>query len=211
MIDPRSCAVVIIDMQNGFIDDRSPLCIAGASATVPACARVLAAARSNGMAVVHAVRSYAADGSDVEPCRYGVWKQGRPLSQACPAYMNTDEPPSLAPCSDDIVIVKPRFSAFFATDLHDILRRRDVETIVLIGTTTPNCIRSSCYDALSLGYNVAVVEDATSSRNEAVQRANLEDMAFIGAFMLDSYEFADRGLARMPDMRQMHAADMERC
>lgn len=208
MIDPRSCAVVIIDMQNGFIDARSPLCIAGASATVPACARVLAAARSSGMAIVHAVRSYDADGSDVEPCRYGIWKQGRPLSQACPVYMNADEPPSLAPWPDDIVIVKPRFSAFFATDLHDILQVRNITTIVLTGTTTPNCIRSSCYDALSLGYNVAVVKDATSSRNEAVQRANLEDMAFIGAFILDSFEFAGRGLVRMPDMQRMHAADM---
>ena len=71
---------------------------------------------------------------------------------------------------------------------------------MLIGTTTPNCIRSTCYDALSLNYNVAVIEDCTSSRTPDVQRANIEDMAFIGASVLDCAAFCARGLADMPDV-----------
>lgn len=56
-----------------------------------------------------------------------------------------------------------------------------VDTVILAGTTTPNCIRSSCYDALSLDYDVVVLSDCTSSVTDEVQRANLEDMARIGA------------------------------
>ena len=67
------------------------------------------------------------------------------------------------------------------TALSRILRRLGVDTVILAGTTTPNCIRSSCYDALSLDYDVVVLSDCTSSVTNEVQRANLEDMARIGA------------------------------
>lgn len=70
MIEPKRAALIMIDMQNGFIDPASSLCVAGAAATVPACARALHAARSAGMAVFHVRRAYAPDGSDVEPVRY---------------------------------------------------------------------------------------------------------------------------------------------
>ena len=85
-------------------------------------------------------------------------------------------PAQLEPKAGDYTIIKPRFSAFFQTELDLILRRLCVDTILLTGTTTPNCIRATCYDGLSLDYNVAVIADCCSSRNEAVQQANLEDI-----------------------------------
>lgn len=96
--------------------------------------------------------------------------------------------------------MKPRFSALFDTALDETLRREDIDTLVLIGTTTPNCIRSTCYDALSSNYNVAIIEDCTSSRTPEVQRANIEDMAFIGAYVLDCATFCEKGLSDMPDV-----------
>ena len=63
MIEPKRAALIMIDMQNGFIDPSSSLCVAGAAATIPACARALAAARAAGMAVFHVRREYAPDGS----------------------------------------------------------------------------------------------------------------------------------------------------
>lgn len=76
MIEPARAAFLLIDMQNGFIDAASPLCIAGAAATVPACAHALAAAREHGLAVFHVRRAYAADGSDVEAVRWETWAEG---------------------------------------------------------------------------------------------------------------------------------------
>lgn len=199
MIDARSAAFVIIDMQNAFIDPASSLCIAGAASTVPACARALAAARAQGSPVFHVRRAYAADGSDVEACRWATWNEGgRPLSSRCPE--SADSPEELRPAPGDRVVVKPRFSAFFGTELDLTLRRMGVTTVVLAGTTTPNCIRSTCYDALSLGYNVVIVEDCTSSRTPDVQRANIEDMRHIGAFVIDSDEYCALGLAKVEDV-----------
>ena len=62
--------------------------------------------------------------------------------------------------------------------------------MILMGTTTPNCIRSTGYDAISYNYDVTVLSDATSSRSEAVQAANIEDMATIGMTIMTAEEFA---------------------
>lgn len=200
MIDPRTAALLIIDMQHGFIDSSSALCVKGAAATVPACARVLDAARGLGMPVFHVVREYAEDGSDVEACRRDAWVAGgRPVSRACASPRSLEEPAPLAPQPGDRVLVKPRFSAFFATELDLVLRRLGVGTVVIIGTTTPNCIRTTCYDALCLDYNAVIVEDCTSSRTPAVQTANIEDMAHIGAHIMTCDEFCADGLANVPD------------
>lgn len=200
MIDPRNAALLLIDMQHGFVDPSSALCVEGAAATVPACARALDRARALGMPVFHIVREYAADGSDVEAVRHRAWAEdGKPVSRACANPRTLEEPAALAPQPKDRVVVKPRFSAFFGTQLDLVLRRLGATTVVLAGTTTPNCIRTTCYDALSLDYNVAVLEDCTSSRTPEVQAANIEDMAFIGAHIMTCDDFCARGLADVPD------------
>lgn len=198
MIEPARAAFLLIDMQNGFIDAASPLCIAGAAATVPACARALAAARAHGLAVFHVRRAYAADGSDVEAVRWETWAEGgRPLSAADPASL--DCPPELSPAPGEPVIMKPSWSAFFGTDLAATMRQQGIGTIVLAGTTTPNCVRSTAYDGLALGFNVAVLRDATSSRSPEVQEANLADMEAVGIQLIFTDDFAANGLLHIRD------------
>ncbi len=198
MIEPARAAFLLIDMQNGFIDGASPLCIAGAAATVPACAHALAAAREHGLAVLHVRRAYAADGSDVEAVRWETWAEGgRPLSAADPASL--DCPPELSPAPGEPVIMKPSWSAFFGTDLAALLRARGIGTLVLAGTTTPNCVRSTVYDGLALGFNVAVLRDATSSRSPEAQEANLADMEAVGIQLLHTDDFAANGLLHVRD------------
>lgn len=198
MIEPACAAFLLIDMQNGFIDAASPLCIAGAAATVPACARTLEAARAHGVPVYHVRRAYAADGSNVEAVRWEAWAEGgRPLSPADPA--SQDCPPELAPAPGEAIVVKPSWSAFFGTALAAELHARGIGTVVLAGTTTPNCIRATAYDGLSLGLNVAVLRDATSSRTPEVQQANLTDMEAAGIQLLHTDDFAANGLLHVRD------------
>ena len=54
-------ALVVIDMQRGFLDASSPLFIPGAADTVPACARAIDCCHRAGVPVVFAVRHYRAD------------------------------------------------------------------------------------------------------------------------------------------------------
>lgn len=199
MINPEQSALIMIDMQNGFIDEASPLCVAGARASVPACERALRTVRALRMPVFHVRRRYAADGSDVEVARYRTWLNGgRPLSEAWPESL--DCPPGLMPLPGEPIIEKPSFSAFFGTELGLMLRQRDISTVVLAGTATPNCVRSTAYDAFARRLNVVVLSDATSSVTPEVQHENLRDMERIGAFVMSSDEFASGRLEDLPDL-----------
>lgn len=180
-------ALIMIDMQNGFLNPASPLFIQGAPATIPACARVIDHCRQKHIPVIFVTRLYRADGSDVEHTRFAAWLAGgKPVSPGCPEEINADPPKEFGDAPTDYHIFKPRFSAFFQTELDVLLRRLGVDTVLLAGTTTPNCIRTTCYDAISLEYNVAVLTDCTSSATEEIQQANLADMERIGAQLITS-------------------------
>lgn len=198
MIEPTAAALILIDMQRGFIDEDSGLYIAGAADTVPACARALKRARELDIHVYHAHREYAADGSTVEAVRYEAWVNGgKPLSTEWPESILP--PRELTPLPTEEVIRKRRFSAFFGTKLDTELRDHSVNTVILAGTTTPNCVRATCLDALSLDYNVVVLSDATSSRSPEVQQANIDDMTAIGAQIMTVEQFERNGLADVVD------------
>ena len=203
-------ALIVIDMQNGFLDPESPLCIRGARATVPACARVIAACRRREVPVIFVNRAYRADGSDVEHTRYQVWAEGgRPLTPGSTGPLSVENPLELGRRPEDYEIVKPRYSAFFQTPLDLLLRRLGVDTVLLTGTTTPNCIRTTCYDAVSLDYKVVVLSDCCSSNTEDIQRSNLRDMGNIGAKVLTSDDFLPA--MDMLSIRPAGIADLDRC
>ena len=183
-------ALIIIDMQKGFICPESAQCIKYAASTVPAIASAAEAARKAGIPVIFIKRQYRANGSDVEMTRYRAWADGgRSLTPGSSGPISEEFMPELSPREGDYVIVKPRWSAFFGTELDLVLRRLDVRTVILAGTTTPNCIRTTCYDANSLEYNVVVLTDGTSSQTEEIQRVNLQDMQRMGAVLMSCGEF----------------------
>ena len=189
----KRTALIMIDMQRAYLEPESPVCIPGAKATVPACAELIRNCRERSIPVIFVARCYRDDGNDVEHPRVEGWlKAGRPVSVSAQGLLSGSFPEEFEVRRDDYIVVKPRFSAFFGTELDSLLRRLGVDTLLMAGTTTPNCIRTSCYDAIALEYNVAIAVDCTSSATEEIQRANLEDMARIGAQLLDSKDFMDR-------------------
>lgn len=186
-------ALIIIDMENGFINSESAQCIKMAKATVPACSRITAYAREKNIPVFFVNRIYRSNGSDVEHTRFKSWYEGgKAMSKGCRSELSYDNPVELSPQRGDYVIIKPRFSAFFMTELDLILRRIGIDTIILAGTTTPNCIRTTCYDGISLDYNVVVIEDCCSSQTMEIQKANMIDMKNIGADIITSDELLNR-------------------
>ena len=187
----KTTALVVIDMENAFISEESPLCIKQAAASVPACGRVIRKARERGIPVFFVNRIYRKNGSDVEFTRYASWAAGgRYLAPNSTGPLSIDVPEEFRPMEGDYTITKPRFSAFFQTELDLILRRLGVKTVFLTGTTTPNCIRTTCYDGLSLDYNIVIIEDCCSSNTEEIQRVNMEDMERAGAVLTNSAEFS---------------------
>lgn len=135
-------ALIMIDMQRGFLDSASPLCIPSAEATVPACAALIDRCHAAGVPVIYAVRHYRSDGSDVEKPRAAAWAAGgKPLSEDCAAHLSDAFPSAFTVLPQDYVLVKPRFSAFFHTGLDLILRRLGVQTVLLAEAAGTRCAR----------------------------------------------------------------------
>ena len=175
-------ALVLIDMQKALVQPGAAHCIAGAAATVPAISKAADEARKAGIPVFWVRRQYRKDGSDVEFTRYDSWLAGGKTMAPGSEGINSEElAEGLEMKAGDYEIIKPRWSAFFQTELDLILRRLGIKTLFLAGTTTPNCVRTTCYDSIALDYRTVILSMCCSSATEEIQKANLLDMANIGA------------------------------
>lgn len=183
-LNPAKTALLMIDMQKAFVEPGAALCVQGAKATVPACAAAVREARALGVRVLWIKREYAEDGSDMEPPRRKTLEEmgiRGVLAPGSRGLNSVEEPDGLIRLDDETVIIKKRWSAFWETDLDEILKAAGVDTLLLAGTTTPNCVRTTCYDGIALGYRTIVLARCTSSMTDDIQYANLEDMRRAGA------------------------------
>ena len=76
----------------------------------------------------------------------------------------------------DELVKKLKASVFFKTELHDHLKRLNVDSLVIVGESTSGCVRASVVDAFSLGYQVCVVEDCVFDQNPVSHAVNLYDI-----------------------------------
>ncbi len=209
MQNKTKSAYLLIDMEEAFVHPQGAHCIKGALATVPACSATMQLAREKGIPIFYIKRIYRENGSDVELTRYSSWVAGgRAMGAASIGSNSIEAPQGLEPQAGDYTIIKPRWSAFFQTELDLILRRLGIRTVILAGTTTPNCIRTTCYDANALDYNVVVLTDCTSSNTAEIQRVNLEDMHRMGAVLMTAQEFESYSENTVEDIQEKIRAEI---
>lgn len=173
----RIC-LLIIDMQYDFLEKKSPLFVDECKDIIPNIKEILNKFREKDLPRIFVKREHRKSGIDIDLTRKDLFieKDGFLIEKSHGSEI-IDE---LKPLSEEIVIVKRRFSAFFGTELDLILRRMDIKTIILTGIQTPNCIRATAFDGISLDYEVIVISDATKSKSEEIQKSNLNDMKEVG-------------------------------
>jgi nicotinamidase-related amidase len=142
--------------------------------------------RENNQLVIFVKRLHRSDGSDVDKPRIELFHNtGGFLIEGTRGVEIIEE---LKPLPLEIVVVKKRWSAFFHTELDLMLRREKIKDLIICGIQTPNCIRASVTDAISLDYDVIVLEDGTASSTINVQKSNLLNMENMGAKILRTDE-----------------------
>lgn len=82
----------------------------------------------------------------------------------------------IAPIDSDIVLTKPKPSAFFATQLTSLLVELKADSVIVCGATTSGCVRATVIDGFSNNFRMAVVADCTFDRVQLSHRVNLLDM-----------------------------------
>jgi nicotinamidase-related amidase len=177
--DPARAALIVIDTQNDFTLPEAPARIAGTMEVVPAMKPVLDCFRRLQRPIFHVIRLYQADGANVDLCRRAIIESGksivRPRTQGAEIVGDLKLDPSVmldaatllageaqVLGSREWAIYKPRWSAFYGTQLDVLLKDLDVNTLVFMGCNFPNCPRASIYDASSRDYRIVVASDAIS-------------------------------------------------
>ncbi|MCC5950042.1 MAG: isochorismatase family protein [Nitriliruptoraceae bacterium] len=82
----------------------------------------------------------------------------------------------IAPEEGEMVLAKEKPSAFFGTPLASHLIELGADSLIVCGTTTSGCVRSTVVDAFSYNFRVTVVADGTFDRSQTVHDVNLFDM-----------------------------------
>lgn len=178
--DPEwaTSALITIDTQCDTLDGQS-LEVPGTSDILPQMKTLLEVYRTGNRPIIHIVRLYKPDGSNVDLCRKEQVEQGAALlladSEGCqlasellPQFdieLDTDLLLSggiqvLGP--REVVMYKPRWGAFYQTSLDEYLKDQDISTLVFSGCNFPNCPRTSIYEASERDYKTVLVEDAIS-------------------------------------------------
>jgi nicotinamidase-related amidase len=189
-IDPSTTAVITMELQRGVCGDRASLAALADAVTatgmIPATAAVLAAARRAGALVVHCTFSMLPD------------RAGTPLNTPMMAmlakqadYMvhgteSVEVIPALGPEPGDLESNRHHgLSPFAGTDLHSILQRRGVTTIVVTGVSLNVGIPGTVIEAVNNGYRVVLARDCVvglpTDYGEAIIANTIKTMATIAS------------------------------
>jgi nicotinamidase-related amidase len=174
-IDLDRTALIVIDMQRDFLEpggfgETLGNDISLLAAAVEPCRALLAGARAHGMLVIHTREGHRPDMTDAPRAKVergapttrigAVGPMGRILIRGEPGH---DIVPSLYPLEGEPVIDKPGKGAFYATDLHNILQIRGIDTLMVCGVTTEVCVHTTVREANDRGYRCIVPGDCCAS------------------------------------------------
>lgn len=84
--------------------------------------------------------------------------------------------PELKPGQNDIEFVKKKPSGFHGTPLLGYLNDRGIDTVIVLGGATSNCVRATVFDAASYNYRVIVPHEAVFDRFPISHAISLFDM-----------------------------------
>jgi nicotinamidase-related amidase len=168
-VDPTRTALIVVDMQNDFVDTDGSLLVPDARATIPSIARLLELARANGMRVVFTQDTHR----DGDP-EWSIWPEH--AREGTFGWQIVDE---LAPRDDETVIRKVRYDAFYGTPLDHLLRLWRIQTLVLCGTVANICVHYTAASAALRWYDVVIPRDAVSALDPFDLESSLRQTTFL--------------------------------
>jgi ureidoacrylate peracid hydrolase len=186
-LDPRRTAHIVVDMQNGFMEEGAPVEVPFAREIVPAVNRISRAIRTAGGTNIFLQFTtpraglenwsafYARFPADFAAVHQAAFAPGAHHWQLWPD-LDVD-------LQSDIAMEKERFGAFIpgTCDLDTHLRSRGIDTLIITGTLTNCCCESTARDAMQLNYRVIFSADANAALTDAEHNATLHNMAFLFA------------------------------
>jgi maleamate amidohydrolase len=173
-------ALLIIDVITGFtgtkpmpvldaIDEFPTSCGQVAWDALPKIKELLHACRDAGVPVI-----YSTSDPDFKAAFGNATKRG--VDKTDFEKLAVEFPEMIKPRDNEFIVRKARASAFFGTHLITYLVRKNIDCLLVAGTSTCGCVRGTVLDGYSFGYPVFVVEECVFDRSRTSHLVNLFEM-----------------------------------
>lgn len=193
LLEPHQTALIIVDMQRDFCDPEGYIASMGYTIEpireiVPRIVSLRETVSNWGGLIIHTREGHREDLSDLPKLK--AWRSrmggvevgtqgplGRVLVRGNDGWQII---PELTPKTAEIVIDKPGYSAFYATDLERILLAHEIKRLIIVGVTTDVCVHSTLRCAVERGYECLVIEDCCAATIAENHRAAIETITTEG-------------------------------
>lgn len=156
--------LIIVDMINDFVTDKFGS--ERAQNIVPRIAELIKKARNRGIPVI-----FLQDSHEPSDREMSIWGE-----HAMQDSRGSEIIPELRPEKDDIIIKKRWYSGFVDTELPEILKKMNADTLVFAGVSTDICVQNNVASAYFSGYKTIVPPDCTASIDEEAYENSLKYM-----------------------------------
>ena len=173
-LDPKSTAVILIDMINAVAKGNGPPYNVppNRQGVIDSFVRLVAHCRQVGTPLIYITTYRRADNSDAPKTAADVGGGGgAAMLEGTPAVQVIDE---LAPQDGDYIVVKPRFSAYYGTNVEGILKSLGTETILVGGISTQRSVEGTARDAKNRDTQCVVVSDCCTAGEEDVHQMTID-------------------------------------
>jgi isochorismate hydrolase len=167
---PESSALLVLDMQNFFLDESSHAFVPSSKAVIPNIKRMLDVYRESNQPVIftrHVLKK------DEGPGIMGEWWKDVVRED----NKHSEIADVLKPLKHEKVIRKNRYSAFHNSGLKNFLRSSNLESVVITGVMTDLCCETTARDAFMNDFFVYFVADATATINEELHLSTLKTLS----------------------------------
>lgn len=147
-------AIFVIDMINDFVYDKFRN--ERAIKIIPNIKKIIDIARKKNIPII-----YLKDAHEKGDPEEKLWGQ-----HALNDTKGSEIIQELKPEKKDHIIKKRTYSGFYKTDLELLLKKYEVDTVILLGVSTDICVQNNAADLFYRNYKIIVVRDATASINE---------------------------------------------
>jgi nicotinamidase-related amidase len=192
-------ALLTVDLQRDFAMGESPVKSSGVGPRTPRIKDLVEGFRAAGKPVLHGVRLYRPDGSNVDLCRRAAVEEG--LRVLMPGTRGAELWDCIKPsanvrldaealmagevqeiAANEYVFYKPRWGAFYGSALDGLLQRLGVTTLAICGCNFPTGGRATVYEASARDYRVTVASDAVCDASEEA----LLELGRLGVYQMDT-------------------------
>jgi len=191
-------ALVVVDMQNGFVSkggsyDKLGMNTSNYREIIPRLQDLIEFCRGKEIPIFYTEAVKEASGIDILTKVHNFLPKSRQERLKYPICirgtwdgLTIDE---LKPGENDPVVIKRRDSAFQDTEFRVWLQSEGINLLVFTGIDTSICVETSLRDAFNIGYDVALISDATASGHKRHYETTLERVRDYYGMVMDIDRF----------------------